>query len=194
MKRTFIATLSRLKHPAPTDNAPFPAIRWSLMRQEQEKERGFSLVEMMIAVAILGIISIGLAQLLMVQARQQVRAAARMQLLRAEQDMRRLYSSVTAVHMASGVAPYQSAGPWPVQVPRRTPVKWDRPAPGFEEYSWAPSVSPTLLQFRVDGWATGFNISAIGDLDRDGNLELYRIWGDVGMFEGPLPFPSPPVP
>ena len=156
-------------------------------------ERGFSLVEMMIAVAILGILSAALAQLLLVFAKQQVRAAAKMQMARAEQDMRRLQSAIMAVQMVSNGAPYPSAGPWPVQVPVRNPVPWVRPAPGFEELGWAPSSSPTLLQFRVDGWATGFNISAIGDLDRDGGLELYRIWGDVGMFEGPLPFPPPPL-
>ena len=155
---------------------------------------GFSLVEMMIAVAILGILSVAIAQMLMVFAKQQVHAAAKLQRGRAEQDMRRLYTNIVSIQMASGAAAYPSAGPWPVQVPCRNPVPWTRPAPGFEELSWAPSNSPTLLQFRVDGWATGFNISAIGDLDRDGNLELYRIWGDVGMFEGPLPFPSPPAP
>jgi len=148
----------------------------------------------MIAVAILGILSAALAQLLMVYAKQQVHAAAKLQMARAEQDMRRLQSAVIAVQITSGGASFPSAGPWPVRVPVRTPVPWTRPAPGFEELGWAPSSSPTLLQFRVDGWATGYNISAIGDLDRDGGLELYRIWGDVGMFEGPLPFPSPPAP
>ena len=157
-------------------------------------ERGFSLVEMMIAMAILGILSAALAQMLMVYAKQQVRAAAKMQMARAEQDMRRLQSAIMSVQMVSNGSTYPSAGPWPVQVPVRNPVVWARPAPGFEELGWAPSSSPTLLQFRVDGWATGFNISAIGDLDRDGGLELYRIWGDVGMFEGPLPFPTPPLP
>jgi hypothetical protein len=147
----------------------------------------------MIAAAILAILSAAMAQLIMVYARQQAHAAARLQRARAETDMRRLYTTIVSVQMVSGSAGYPSAGPWPVQVPRRNPVPWTRPAPGFDGLSWAPSASPTLLQFRVDGWATGFNISAIGDLDRDGNLELYRIWGDVGMFEGPLPFPSQPA-
>ena len=148
----------------------------------------------MIAVAILGILSAALAQMLMVFAKQQVRGAAKLQMSRAEQDMRRLQSAVIGMQISSGGATFPSAGPWPVQVPVRNPVAWSRPAPGFEELGWAPSNSPTLLQFRVDGWATGFNISAIGDLDRDGILELYRIWGDVGMFEGPLPLSGPPVP
>jgi len=164
------------------------------MKSPKPPERGFSLVEMMIAVAIMGILAAAMAQLLMVYAKQQVHAGAKIQMARAETDMRRLQSAVLAVQMASSGAGFPSAGPWPLQVPCRTPVPWTRPAPGFEELGWAPSSSPTLLQFRVDGWATGFNISAIGDLNRDGGLELYRIWGDVGMFEGPLPFPSPPAP
>ena len=164
------------------------------MNQHRARQRGFSLVEMMIAMAILAILSAALAQLLMVYAKQQVKAAAKVQMARAEQDMRRLQAAVVAVQIASNGSTFPSAGPWPVQVPCRNPVPWVRPAPGFEELGWAPSASPTLLQFRVDGWATGYNISAIGDLDRDGGLELYRIWGDVGMFEGPLPFPQPPAP
>ena len=43
------------------------------------------------------------------------------------------------------------------------------------------------------GWATGFLVSAIGDVDKDGSLETYRISGDVGMFEGPLPWPPTTV-
>lgn len=167
-----------------------------MIKSPRKMECGFSLIEMMIAVAILGILSVAIAQMLMVYARQQVRVAARAQAVRAEQDMRRLQAIVLTVGRRgeSGADSYPSAGPWPIQVPCRTPVAWVRPAPGFEELGWAPSSSPTLLQFRVDGWATVFNISAIGDLDRNGALELYRIWGDVGMFEGPLPFPSPSAP
>ena len=46
-------------------------------------ERGFSLVEMMIAVAIMGILAAAMAQLLMVYAKQQVRAGAKLQMARA---------------------------------------------------------------------------------------------------------------
>jgi len=151
------------------------------------KERGFSLTEVLVAMAIMGILFAVFAQMMMVYAKQQAHIAAKARRAQAEQDIRRLANQVMSARLSQGFeAPFPSAGPWPAEVPCRNPVLWSRPAPGFDELGWAPSTSPTYLQFRVDGWATSFMISALGDIDRDGGLELYRYWGDVGMFEGPL--------
>ena len=165
--------------------------RWNLGRRNlgggnPGEESGFTLIEILVATVIAGILFAMVAQMIQTWAKATAVAAAKARRTQAEQDMRRLYAAVVARYAGSG---FPNVGPWPKQIPRAAPVPWERPAPGFEELPWAPSSSPTHLQFRVDGWATGFNVSAIGDLDKDGSMELYRIWGDVGMFEGPQPYP-----
>jgi prepilin-type N-terminal cleavage/methylation domain-containing protein len=151
-------------------------------------ERGFTLIEILVATVIAGILFAAVAQMLMVYAKSVARAALRARTAETEQDFRRLQGAVVQAFTASGGSGYPSAGPWPVVIPTQNPIQWTRPAPGFDELGWAPSKSPVLLQYRVDGWATGFAISAVGDLNRDGTIELYRLWGDVGMYEGPLPY------
>jgi prepilin-type N-terminal cleavage/methylation domain-containing protein len=151
------------------------------------RERGFTLVEVLVATALAGILAVVVASLLQVWAAAVARQAAREARRANEADMRRLYEIVRARGPREGAFP--SAGPWPAAVPSRTPVPWERPAPGFDELGWAPSRSPVLVQYRLEGWATGFVISALGDLDRDGQLEWYRLHGDLGMLEGPLPPP-----
>ena len=151
-------------------------------------ERGFTLVEILIATVIAGILFASVAQMMMIWAKGTARAALKARTIETEQDIRRLQAAVMQAYTGSSGAGFPSAGPWPVVIPVQNPVQWSRPAPGFDEIGWAPSKSPVFLQYRVDGWATGFVISAVGDLNRDGTIELYRLWGDVGMYEGPLPY------
>jgi len=148
-------------------------------------EGGFSLVEMLIAVAIAGILFTMVTQMIRSWVKAAARAAVKARTVQVQQDLRRLYTAVISRYEGN----FPVAGPWPEEIPRKTPLPWPRPAPGFEGLKFAPSTNPTHLQFHVDGWATGFNVTAIGDLDKDGGLELYIIWGDVGMLEGPLPYP-----
>lgn len=150
-------------------------------------ERGFTLVEVMIATAIAGVLFAALAQMILTWAKFTARAAIKQRTARVETDLRRLADAVRFRYTTNDG--YPSAGPWPETVPVRGPLPWTRPAPGFDEIGWAPEKSPVDLQFRVDGWATGFIVSAVGDLMRNGSLQMFRVWGDVNMFEGPLPFP-----
>lgn len=154
-------------------------------------DRAFTLVEILIAMVIAGMLSVMLMQMVQMWAKGLQKQAAKETRRLLEADLRRLYTIVISRGPQGGV--YPSAGPWPVQIPIHNPILWERPAPGFDELGWAPSRSPTLLQWHLEGWATGFMCSAIGDTDRDGGLEYYRLSGDVGMFEGPLPWPPQTV-
>lgn len=160
------------------------------MPRRGRAESGFSLIEIVIATAILGMISVMLMQMIRNWSKLAVHAAVKEQRRVALLDLHRLSELVQTRGPVSGA--YPSLGPWPVPMPLRGSVPWTRPAPGFDDVGWAPSVSPGRLQYRVDGWATGFAVSAIGDIDQDGSLELYRIT-DLGTFEGPLPYPPDPV-
>ena len=159
----------------------------AMIRRTRNGRGGFTLTEVLIAMVIFGIIFAAFTQMLLMWAKATARAAYRVRLTQVQTDLRSLQQKYLVSHSQSEINYYPSVAPWPQQIPCRNPVPWSRPAPGFEELGWAPSVSPTYLQYRIDGWATGYMVSGIGDLDRDGGLELYRIWGDVGMFEGPLP-------
>jgi prepilin-type N-terminal cleavage/methylation domain-containing protein len=154
-------------------------------------ERGFTLVEILIATVIASILFAAIARMLSVYAKSMARGALKARTAQTEQDLRRLQAAVVQHFASLGGTGYPVAGPWPLAVPLHNPIPWERPAPGFDELGWAPSRSPVFLQYRVDGWATGYVISAVGDLDRDGAPELYRISGDVGMYEGPLPYEFP---
>jgi len=151
---------------------------------------GFTLIELVIATVILGILSVMFMQMIQRWSAMAVHAAVKEQRKNAEVDLRRLAALVQARGPKDGAWP--NLGPWPVPMPLRGAVPWVRPAPGFDELGWGPTVSPGRLQYRVDGWATGFSVSAIGDIDQDGSLELYRI-NDLGTFEGPLPWPPASV-
>jgi len=159
------------------------------MRQSGQK--GFTLIEVLIVMVIMGVIFTMTIQMVQTWSKATAHAAMKKRQDVVEQDLRRLYEAVRDKRNTE--TGYPSAGPWPEQIPQPGPLPWRRPAPGFEELSWAPSESPTYLQFRVDGWATSFVVSAIGDLNKDGALELYRIWGDVGMYERGLPYPPAEV-
>ena len=150
-------------------------------------ERGFTLVEIMIATAIAGILFAALAQMIMTWAKFTVRAALKARTAEIEIDLRRL-TELARIHYSTTDG-FPKAGPWPAQVPAGAPVAWTRPAPGFDELGWAPTRSPVWLQYNVDGWSTGFIVSAVGDPARTGHLQVWRVWGDVNMFEGPLPYP-----
>ncbi len=150
-------------------------------------EDGFTLVEMMVVVVIVGILMTMLSTWIKTWAKATARMAAVAARQANEQDLRRLYQLVQAAGKQGDIWP--NIGPCPAQIPVRTPLPWPRPAPGFDELLWAPSKTPVLVQYRVTGWSTGFEVSAIGDLDRDGGMELYRIIGPLGMFEGPLRYP-----
>lgn len=160
------------------------------MRRPSRAESGFSLIEIVIATAILGMLSVMLMQMIQSWSRMAVRAAIKEQRKAAMLDLLRLSEVVSARGPKEGMWP--SLGPWPVPMPLHGATPWVRPAPGFDEVGWGPSVSPVKLQYRVDGWATGFAVSAIGDIDQDGALELYRI-SEFGTFEGPLPYPPAAV-
>lgn len=148
--------------------------------------KGFTLVEVMIASAIAGILFAALAQMILTWAKASARIAIKQRTARVETDLRRLADAARLHFVTAGG--YPSAGPWPAAIPVKGPLPWLRPAPGFDELGWAPEKSPTDLQYHVDGWATGFVVTAVGDLARNGAVEMYRLWGDVNMFEGPLPY------
>ena len=150
-------------------------------------ERGFTLVEMMVVVVIMGILMVMVSSWIKNWAKATAVMAAKAYRQSNEQDLRRLYVLVQSAGPQGGSWP--NIGPYPAQVPVRRAIDWPRPAPGFDELQWAPSKTPVLVQYRVTGWSTGFEVSAIGDLDRDGGLELYRIIAPLGMFEGPLKYP-----
>ncbi|MEK7476279.1 MAG: prepilin-type N-terminal cleavage/methylation domain-containing protein [Candidatus Coatesbacteria bacterium] len=150
-------------------------------------ERGFTLVEMMVVLVIMGILMIMVSSWIKNWAKATAVMAAKAYRQMNEQDLRRLYIIVQSNGPQGGSWP--NIGPYPAQIPMRSPRDWPRPAPGFDEIQWAPSKTPVLVQYQVTGWATGFEVSAIGDLDRDGGLELYRIIAPLGMFEGPLKYP-----
>ncbi len=161
------------------------------MGQARRGQAGFTLVEILIAMAIAGMLTVMLMQMIQTWAKAVAHQAAKANRMMCETDLRRLYTIILSRGMQSGG--YASIGPWPQQIPVKSPVDWVRPAPGFDEIGFAPSRTPTLLQFRVDGSGTGFTVSALGDTDRDGGLEYFRIGSDVGMFEGPLPWPPSTV-
>jgi hypothetical protein len=140
-----------------------------------------------VVVVIMGILMMMVSSWLKSWAKGTARMAAVAYRQMNEQDLRRLYVTIQAAGMQAGTWP--NFGPYPAQIPVRSPQPWPRPAPGFDELQWAPSKTPVLVQYRVTGWSTGFEVSAIGDLDRDGGLELYRIIAPLGMFEGPLKYP-----
>ena len=160
------------------------------MHHRVRGEDGFSLIEMVIATVILGIISVMLVQMIRNYTKYAVRAAIRGRRRLAELDLRRLAVLVTARGTKEGMA--SPLGPLPIPMPLRDPLPWPHPAPGFDEIGWAPSASPVHLQYRVDPTASAFTVSAIGDLDHDGSLEQYRI-NELGTFEGPLPYPPETV-
>ncbi len=151
------------------------------------RESGFTLIEVLIAVFIMGIISVGLMQMIQTWSQATVRMAVKERQRTNETDMRRLYQLLIAKGPQNGTFP--TLQPWPETLPAKLPLPWVRPAPGYDEVPWAPSKSPLLLQYRVDGWSSGFIVSGVGDLDVDGSYELYRLDGTVGLFEGPLPWP-----
>ena len=144
-------------------------------------------MEVLIVMAIMGVIFTMIIQMIQTWSRATVRAAVRKRQEAVEQDLRRLSSAVSAKYTQE--AGYPNIAPWPNQIPGLASIPWVRPAPGFDDLPWAPSESPTYLQYRVDGWATSYIVSGIGDLNKDGALELYRISGDVGMYEKGLPYP-----
>ncbi len=154
---------------------------------DRRGERGFTMIEILIGLFIVGMVSTIVLQMLQIWTKATVRIAVKARRTEVKMDLRRLYETVREKYHGGG---YLSAGPWPEQAPYKRALPWERPAPGFDSLPWAPSTSPTHLQYRVDGWATGFNVSALGDLDKDGLFEMYLISGDVGMFEGPLPPPA----
>ena len=154
-------------------------------------ERGFTLVEMMVVLVIMGILMVMVSTWIKTWAKATAVMAAKACRQMNEQDMRRLYIIVQGRGPQGNEWP--SIGPCPATIPVRSPVAWPRPAPGFDDIGWAPSKSPVLIQYHVTGWSTGFEVSGIGDLDRDGGLELYRIIAPLGMFEGPLPYPPTDV-
>jgi prepilin-type N-terminal cleavage/methylation domain-containing protein len=154
-------------------------------------ELGFTLAEMMIVLLIMGVLMTMVSSWIKNWAKGTAVMAATAHRQMNEMDMRRLYVLVQAAGRQGDSWP--NIGPCPADIPVRSPVPWPRPAPGFDELVWAPSKTPVLVQYRVTGWATGFEVSAIGDLDRDGSLELYRITAPLGMFEGPLKYPPADV-
>jgi prepilin-type N-terminal cleavage/methylation domain-containing protein len=160
------------------------------VQRARRRQDGFTLIEIVIATAILGILSVMLMQMIQRWSAMAVHAAFKEQRHAAEADLRRLAALVQARGPKDGAWP--ALGPWPVPMPLHGAVPWPRPAPGFDDLGWAPSTSPTKLQYRVEGWATGFEVSAIGDIDMDGSLEMYRI-NELGMYEGPLPWPPASV-
>lgn len=151
------------------------------------RESGFTLIEILIVLFIVGLISTGLMQMMQTWSKATVRMAVKERQRLNESDMRRLYQLLIAKGPVEGSFP--SLPPWPEKLPVKTPEPWVRPAPGYDAVPWAPSKSPLLVQYRVDGWSTGFIVSGVGDLDLDGAYELYRLDGTVGLFEGPLPWP-----
>ena len=153
----------------------------------RRSESGFTLIEVLIATFIMGLISVGLMQMIQNWSKFTVRMALKERQKLNEMDMRRLYQLLLAKGPTEGVFP--TFQPWPQTLPGKTPLPWVRPAPGYDDVPWAPSRSPLLLQYRVDGWSSGFIVSGVGDLDVDGSYELYRLDGTVGLFEGPLPWP-----
>ena len=155
--------------------------------RSNRSERGFTLIEIVIVLFIMGLISTGLMQMMQTWSKATVRMAVKERQRANESDMRRLYQQLLAKGPADGTFP--TFQPWPETLPVKTPVPWIRPAPGYDSVPWAPSKSPLLLQYRVDGWSSGFIVSAIGDLDLDGSYELYRLDGTVGLFEGPMAWP-----
>jgi len=150
-------------------------------------ERGFTLVEIMIATAIAGVLFAALAQMMMTWARFTARAALKARAAEIESDLRRL-ADQERLHYSTTTG-FPPAGPWPAAIPAGAPLPWTRPAPGFDDLGWAPTKSPVWLQYAVDGWATGFIVTAVGDPGHAGHPQLWRVWGDVNMFEGPLPVP-----
>ncbi len=154
----------------------------------RRSECGFTLVEVLIATVIAGILFATMTQMFMVWAKKAALDAQREKRRQVETDLRRLEQHIWA-HMVHGHG-FPNIGPWPPETPGQGVVPWKRPAPGFEELGWAPAKSPVHMQYFVDGWATGFIVGAIGDVNKDGVLEMYRIWGDVSMFEGPIDIPS----
>jgi hypothetical protein len=112
-------------------------------------------------------------------------------------EMRQLWLLMHSREAATMMGGYPSAGPWPAALPGRDGAPWGAGGAGFAELGWSPRLMTVVAQFRVEGSASAFVVSASGDLDRDGSPETWYAQGGYGrtafLVEGPVPYSPPPI-
>lgn len=150
-----------------------------MLQRLTKKQKGFTLIELMIVVAIIGILAaVAIPQFANYQRKSKTSEAKINLAAIATSEI--AYNAENDIYMDCTANP--SAGPGTAKQP------WDDPAvgEGWLEIGWAPKDAKVYYQYSVTGDDTTFDGNAVGDLDGDSATATYNVTENTAV-AGPDP-------